>query len=129
MQVTNKGQGYTTAPTVYIDEPTGDNPIKASLTAVLDDDGSILRIDTLNAGQGYETAPRVAIIDPVGAQILETKVDSDGRVIDIELLSGGSGYDDIPSVYIVDDRINDVGASIGGVGAEVFSCHFQWSNY
>ena len=64
MQVTNKGQGYTTAPTVYIDG--GDNPIKASLTAVLDDDGSILRIDTLNAGQGYETVPRVAIIDPVG---------------------------------------------------------------
>ena len=62
---------------------SGDNPIKASLTAVLDDDGSILRIDTLNAGQGYETVPRVAIIDPVGAQILETKVDSDGRVIDV----------------------------------------------
>ena len=35
------------------------------------------------------------------------------------MLSGGSGYDDIPSVYIVDDRINDVGASIGGVGAKV----------
>ena len=125
VQVTNKGQGYTTAPTVYIDEPTGDNPIKASLVAVLDDDGSILRIDTLNAGQGYETVPRIAIIDPVGAQILETKVDSDGRVIDIELLSGGSGYDDIPSVYIVDDRVNDVGASIGGTGAKASAAIFN----
>lgn len=101
--ITDGGQGYTTIPTVYVDEPTGTNPVRAALTATLTN-GVVTGITIANAGSGYTETPRIAIIDPVGAQILETKVDSDGRVIDIDLLSGGSGYTDIPSVYIVDNR-------------------------
>ena len=103
--ITDVGFGYTTAPTIYVDEPTGSNPIKASLRANLATDGTIASITVLNAGQGYTTVPRLAIVDPVGAQILQTSVDGDGRVINIELLDGGSGYEDIPSVYIVDGRV------------------------
>ena len=105
ISVIDGGQGYSTVPEVYVDEPTGSNPVKAILTAVLTN-GVVTSINVVNSGQGYTTAPRVAIIDPVGAQVLETVVDSNGRLISIELLSGGSGYDDVPSVYIIDDGDN-----------------------
>ena len=39
--VTAGGVGYTTAPEIYIDEPTGDNPIRAILKAVLNDNGQV----------------------------------------------------------------------------------------
>ena len=103
--VIDGGQGYSTVPEVYVDEPTGSNPVKATLTAVLTN-GVVTSINVVNSGQGYVTVPRVAIIDPVGAQVLETVVDSNGRLVSIELLSGGSGYDDVPSVYIIDDGDN-----------------------
>ena len=123
--ITDVGFGYTTAPTIYVDEPTGSNPIKASLRANLATDGTIASITVLNAGQGYTTVPRLAIIDPVGAQILQTSVDGDGRVINIELLDGGSGYEDIPSVYIVDGRTDAQGNSIGGTGATAVAAIFN----
>ena len=110
IEVLDGGQGYTTPPEVYIDEPIGDNPVKARLTAVLTD-GKVTSIVINNPGQGYLTTPRIAIIDPTSAQVLETVVDSNGRITSIELLSGGLGYDDIPSVYIVDNRED------GGTGA------------
>ena len=123
--ITDVGFGYTTAPTIYVDEPTGSNPIKASLRANLAADGTIASITVLNAGQGYTTVPRLAIVDPVGAQILQTSVDGDGRVINIELLDGGSGYEDIPSVYIVDGRVDAQGNSIGGTGATAVAAIFN----
>ena len=122
--VTDGGQGYTTPPTIYVDEPTGTDGIRASLRAVLTE-GKVTSITVLNPGQGYESVPRIAVIDPVGAQVLETKVDSDGRVVAIELLSGGSGYIDVPSVYIVDNRTNDVGAYIGGSNATAVASVFN----
>ena len=117
--ITNAGQGYTTAPAIYVDEPKGVNGIKASFQTVLTD-GKITSITVLNAGQGYTEVPRVAVIDPVGAQVLETKVDGDGRITDIEMLSGGSGYEDIPSVYIVDERTTGAGSGATAV-ASIFN--------
>ena len=117
LTIVETGFGYTTAPLIYVDEPTGTNGIRASFQTVLASDGTIASITTLNAGQGYETVPRVAIVDPVGAQILETVVDGDGRVIRIDLLDGGSGYDEVPSVYIVDKRVDGQGNYAGGTGA------------
>ena len=122
--ITDGGFGYSTVPTVYIDEPTGVNGIRAALEAVLTD-GVITSINILNAGQGYETTPRIAVIDPVGAQVLETTVDNDGRVIGIELLNGGSGFDDIPSVYIVDSRTDGQGNYAGGTGATATAAIFN----
>ena len=98
---------------MYVDEPTGTNPIRASFQTVLAADGTIASITTINAGQGYTSVPRVAIVDPVGAQVLEVVVDGDGRVIRIDILDGGSGYDEVPSVYIVDNRVDGTGAYAG----------------
>ena len=125
LTLTNPGFGYTTPPAVYVDEPTGNNPIRASFQTVLAADGTIASITTINAGQGYTSVPRVAIVDPVGAQVLEVVVDGDGRVIRIDILNGGSGYDEVPSVYIVDKRVDGTGAYAGGTGATATAAIFN----
>ena len=122
--VTNGGIGYTTVPDIYVDEPTEEDGIRASLRAVVTD-GRITSVQVLNAGQGYVGTPRVAVVDPTGAQILQTKVDGDGRVTDIELLNGGSGYQDVPSVYIVDERVDQLGNYAGGTGATAVASIFN----
>ncbi|AXF41237.1 virion structural protein [Cyanophage S-TIM4] len=122
--ITDGGFGYTTVPTIYIDEPTGTNPIRATLTPVLTD-GVITSITITNAGQGYITTPRISVVDPVGAQVLSTTVDSNGRLVGIELLDGGSGYDDVPSVYVVDNRVDATGAYAGGTGATATAAIFN----
>ena len=124
VQVTDGGKHYTTAPQIYLDPPTGENAITASLQAVLDDNGRVERVDVVGQGQGYETVPRARIIDPVGAQILDVKV-TGGRVTDIELLTGGKGYTDAPSVYIVDNRKDIAGNPIGGTGATAVATIFN----
>ena len=123
-RVTNGGQGYATPPVVYVDEPTGNNPIRAAITTTVSN-GQVTALNIVNAGQGYTSVPRVAIIDPVGAQVLETTVDSNGRVTNIELLDGGSGYDDVPSVFIVDNRVDAQGNYAGGVGATATASIFN----
>ena len=122
--VSNGGIGYTTVPIIYIDEPTEEDGIRASLQAVLTD-GVLTSVNVLNAGQGYTGTPRVAVIDPTGAQILPTQVDGDGRVTNIELLSGGSGYQDVPSVYIVDERLDGQGNYAGGTNATAVASIFN----
>ena len=122
--VVDRGGGYTTAPLVYIDPPTGSNAIVASVMAHLDADGRLDRIEVLSGGQGYETVPRAKIIDPVGAQILDVNV-TGGRVTNIELLTGGKGYTDAPSVYIVDNRKDVANNPIGGTGATAVATIFN----
>ena len=122
--VNNGGIGYTTVPIIYIDAPTEEDGIRASLQAVLTD-GVLTSVNVLNAGQGYTGTPRVAVIDPTGAQILQTQVDGDGRVTNIELLSGGSGYQDVPSVYIVDERLDGQGNYAGGTNATAVASIFN----
>ena len=125
IEITDAGFGYSTAPLVYIDEPTGVNGIKASFTTTISADGELIAVNIVNAGQGYESVPKLKIIDPVGAQILDVRVDGDGRVIGIDLLEGGSGYEDVPSVYIVDDRTDTRGVYIGGSGATAVASIFN----
>ena len=122
--ITDGGFGYTTVPTIYIDEPTGTNPIRATLIPVLTN-GVITSITIANAGQGYITTPRISVVDPVGAQVLSTTVDTNGRLVGITLLDGGSGYDDVPSVYVVDNRTDATGAYAGGTGATASAAIFN----
>ena len=123
--VESAGKGYTVPPTIYVDAPTGADPLQAEIVAQIGDDGTVTGFTVTNRGRGYTTAPRVAVIDPGAAQILDTKVDATGRVIEIELLSGGSGYVDIPSIYIVDNRKDNSGAFIGGTGATAVASIFN----
>ena len=84
--VTSGGVGYTVPPTVYVDAPTGTDPVQAEITAEITN-GSLSGFSVVNRGRGYTSAPRIAIIDPGAAQILDVTVDSTGRVIDIEPVS------------------------------------------
>ena len=120
IEVLSGGVGYTVPPTVYVDAPTGADPVQAEITATLTN-GSVSGFSVVNRGRGYTSAPRIAIIDPGAAQILDVTVDSTGRVVDIELLSGGSGYVDIPSIYVVDNRKDNSGQFIGGTGTTAVS--------
>ena len=124
ISVTDGGQGYATAPLVYVDEPTGTNPIKAAITTTISN-GQVTALNIVNAGQGYTSVPRVAIIDPVGAQVLDVTVDGSGRVTNIDLLDGGSGYEDVPSVFIVDNRTDAQGNYAGGTGATATASIFN----
>jgi hypothetical protein len=99
--IISEGEGYTTPPLIYIDTPTGSNPINPSFTTVITD-GKLTGITINNRGQGYTTTPRIKLIQPTGAQVLESVIDADGRLTTIELLDGGNGYEDVPSVYIID---------------------------
>ena len=119
------GQGYSVAPIVYVDEPTGPDPIQAQITTTIDSDGKVNSVTVNNPGRGYLVAPRIAIIDPTQAQILEVRVDNLGRVIAIDILSGGVGFVDVPSIYIVDNRKDGAGNSIGGAGATATASIFN----
>lgn len=99
--IISEGEGYSTPPVIYIDAPTGDNPINPSFTTVITD-GKLTGVTINNRGQGYTTTPRIKLIQPTGAQVLESIIDADGRLTTIELLDGGDGYEDVPSVYIID---------------------------
>jgi YHYH protein len=127
VDVLDGGYGYTVPPQIYVDEPTGTNPIQALLQANLNTEGEISSITVLSGGRGYDpiNPPRVAVIQPTNAQILSVDVDSFGRVVNIDLLSGGFGYEDVPSVYIVDDRVDNLGNTIGGTGAKAVATVFN----
>ena len=121
------GQGYSTAPTVYVDPPTGPDGIQAQITATINDDGEVNTITVNNPGRGYLTTPRIAIVDPTQAQVLEVRVDNLGRVVAIDILSGGIGFDDVPSIYIVDNNKDAAGNLIGGKGATATASIFNGS--
>ncbi len=123
--IESTGKGYTRPPIIYVDAPTGADPLQAEIVAQIGADGTVTGVTVTSRGRGYTTPPRIAVIDPGAAQILDVQVDATGRVIDIELLSGGSGYVDIPSIYIVDNRKDNSGAFIGGTGATAVASIFN----
>ena len=130
IQIDNPGQGYLVAPEIYIDEPTGENPIPANVTVDINAAGQIVAVNVNNPGRGYDQAnpPRIRVIEHNQAQVLDVVVDAAGRVVDIEILNGGIGFDDVPSIYIIDDRLDPVTQQpIGGTGAKAVATIFNGS--
>jgi hypothetical protein len=102
--ISNAGAGYTSAPTVTIDAPTG--AVTATATPVVVN-GQIVRIDVVNAGAGYGAAPTVTITDGTGTGA--TAVASIGKpyypnghgtVWQIIVTASGSGYSATPTVTL-----------------------------
>jgi len=94
--------GYTSAPTVTIDEsPSGSS---ASATAVVTQSGTVDDINIFSGGSGYTSAPTVTIDPPPGSTATATVLASvelyfgviDTIVVDL----GGSGYTSAPTVTI-----------------------------
>ena len=61
ISVTNGGQGYTTVPEIYIDEPTGTNPVKAVLQAVLTD-GVVTSVNVLMLVKDIRLHPELLLL-------------------------------------------------------------------
>ena len=55
-----RGKGYYVAPTITFTGSTGIGGTTAIATAVIDDSGSINRVDFNNVGSGYTVAPTIA---------------------------------------------------------------------
>lgn len=59
ISVTDGGSGYTNAPTVVVDVPTGPNGIRAEAVARVSN-GSVTAVDIISTGNQYLTAPGIA---------------------------------------------------------------------
>ena len=67
--VDNGGFGYTQAPVVTIDSPTGPNGIRAEASANINSFGQVTSIDIISAGSQYRLNdnPQITIAGPTGA--------------------------------------------------------------
>jgi len=74
--VTGGGSGYTQAPVVTIDFPTGPNGIRAESSSNIDSSGRVTSIDMISTGSQYRIGdiPKVTISGPTGAGTTATAV-------------------------------------------------------
>lgn len=63
IEILNGGSGYTTQPTITIDEPDAPWGIKAQAVAIVED-GSVIGIELISSGRGYTTIPNITISSP-----------------------------------------------------------------
>jgi hypothetical protein len=69
--VTDGGFGYTQAPTVIVDLPTGPNGIRAEAVASINAFGQVSSIDIISTGSQYrlDDNPQITISGPTGAGV------------------------------------------------------------
>ena len=74
VEVTNGGFGYTQAPLVTIDLPTGENGIRAEASANINDFGQLVSIDLISNGSQYRLSdsPSITIEGPSGVGVTAT---------------------------------------------------------
>jgi len=97
LEIANGGTGFTSAPTLIIDAPSGTT---ATATANISN-GKVVSFTITNEGEGYTSAPVVTIAAPVsGTTATATANISNGKVISFTITNGGSGYTSAPSVTI-----------------------------
>ncbi len=89
------GSGYTSAPSVTIDAPTGGGT-QATATASIE--GPITGIPITNGGSGYTSAPTVNFSGGGGSGAQATAIVHGGQVIAIDIADGGTNYTSPPSV-------------------------------
>ena len=107
IQITNRGEGYTTAPTVAISSaPFGGltaSGIATMISGIIGCDGSkdslkVQGVQITNAGYGYTVAPGVAFIGGGGSGVAATTYIGNGVVGVITVTSQGSGYFSAPTI-------------------------------
>ena len=72
--VTNGGFGYTQAPKVTVDFPTGPSGIRAEAIASIDSTGRVSSIDIISTGSQYKPSdnPQITIAGPTGVGVTAT---------------------------------------------------------
>ena len=105
--VTNRGNGYTSAPRVAISSaPSGGLTavgIATLIGGLVDCNGNtenykVQGVEVINPGYGYTVAPSIAFVGGGGAGAAATATIGDGVVGIITVTSGGSGYEGEPTV-------------------------------
>ena len=108
------GTGYSAAPTVSFNDPTGHG---ATATASINSSGQVIGISITNQGYGY-TNPSISLTGPGqgatfdvnfrttiqeegGLAPVATAVLSGGGITGITLANAGSGYTSVPTVSII----------------------------
>ena len=106
---TDRGTGYTSAPTVTINAP----PSGGTQATAIASFGAVTAILMSNIGDGYLTAPTVTISGGggTGATAVANLVNS--QVVSITITNGGSGYTSNPTVTIGVAPIGGINASAG----------------
>ena len=64
IEIDNGGSGYTAAPKVTIQAPSGPNGITAQASSTIDDFGRVTAINLVNSGSQYSSTPPTITIDP-----------------------------------------------------------------
>jgi hypothetical protein len=105
--VTNRGNGYTSAPRVAISSaPSGGLTavgIATLIGGLVDCNGNtekykVQGVEIVNPGYGYTVAPSVVFVGGGGAGAAATATIGDGIVGIITITNGGSGYESAPTV-------------------------------
>lgn len=110
--------GYTTPPTIVV---TGSSTTPASLTAVLNDFGSIVSVTINDGGTGY-TTPTLSTISTIesvqvlnageGATATATATVTTGVITAVALTNAGTGYLSDPDVIVTDISGSGTGADV-----------------
>ena len=91
IEVTSRGVGYTTAPTVTIEPPF--SAVQALATATVTGGGTVSSVSVVAPGTAYLTAPNVTVAaPPAGVQATATAVVTDGGVGSVTVTEAGVGY-------------------------------------
>jgi hypothetical protein len=118
--VTNKGSGYTTAPTVTISAPNQTGGVQANATSSLTSGANTVGFVSLsNAGSGYNAAPTVTFTGGggSGATAIAAYTTFATGTVTINVISGGAGYTNSSNTTVT---ITGGGGS-GAVGNAVIS--------
>jgi hypothetical protein len=107
--VTNRGNGYTSSPTVTVSKSPGTTAVGIAtlITGLFDfcsdspESSKVQGIELTNPGSGYTVAPMVALFGGKGSGAEATASIADGVLGTITISSGGSGYVSPPTVTIV----------------------------
>ena len=107
IQVTNRGEGYSSAPTVAISSAFAGgltaSGIATMISGIISCDGSkdglkVQGVQIINPGYGYTVAPGVAFVGGGGVGAAATTEIGNGVVGVITVTNGGGGYFDAPIV-------------------------------
>lgn len=109
--ITNRGDGYKTAPTVAFSTApfggitaTGIATMIGGIVDLCEPDETLLRVQGVqltNPGVGYTVAPTVSFIGGGGRGAQAIATIGDGIIGPVTILNGGSGYSTIPNISFV----------------------------
>ena len=128
IQITNRGEGYTTAPIVAISSaPAGGltaSGIATMISGIIGCDGSkdslkVQGVQITNAGYGYTVAPGVAFIGGGGSGVAATTYIGNGVVGAVTITNGGGGYFTAPTVTF--SSPTGIGSTVTAQGVAVIN--------